>query len=155
MSSNIILPFAKNFSYVLLVLAKIAFLIFAIFIDREISRSRRFFTFERIFKNLHRHYKLTSPNSSNCTISTVNLSKLPVFSLGCTFKFSVLTCIWRHCGRMSHFLRTARSISSLSLVVFLKMVQCYRTEFTKRMKSLLSTSHRLTAENKWHHTTVL
>ena len=30
-----------------------------------------------------------------------------------------------------------------------------RTEFTKCNKSLLSTSYRLTAEYKWHHTTSL
>ena len=28
------------------------------------------------------------------------------------------------------------------------------TEFTKSMKSFISTSHRSTAEYKWHHTTL-
>ena len=36
-----------------------------------------------------------------------------------------------------------------------KMVQCHRTEFIKCNESLLSTSYRLTAGYKWHHTKLL
>ena len=56
---------------------------------------------------------------------------------------------------MSYTPRTARSTSPLNLVVFVRMVQCHRTVFTKCTKSLLPTSYRLTAEYKWHHTTSL
>ena len=69
-------------------------------------------------------------------------------------KFLLRNCIFVYSGRMSHTPQTARSTSSLSLVVFIEMVQCHRTEIAKCIKSLLSTSHRLTAEYKWHHTTI-
>ena len=54
---------------------------------------------------------------------------------------------------MSNTPQTVRSMSSLNLAMFVKLVQCHRTEFTKCTKLLLSASYRLTAEYKWHHTT--
>ena len=62
-------------------------------------------------------------------------------------------CILVQSGRMSHTPRTVRSMFSLNLAMFVKLVPCHRTEFTKCTKLLLSASYRLTAEYKWHHTT--
>ena len=50
------------------------------------------FFFERVIEKLLPHFKLTSPKSSNCTISTVSPSKLPIFSIGCSNKISILPC---------------------------------------------------------------
>ena len=49
--------------------------------------------FQNEFENLFRHFKPTFFDTSNCTISTVNLSNLPIFLLECHNKNSMLPCI--------------------------------------------------------------
>ena len=99
--------------------------------------------------------KLNFTDLSDCSINVTNSSKPSIFPVRCSNKNSNAKLHFDHSGRFSHAPRTARSMSALSPGVFIKMVQCHRTEFTKCLKSFLSTSYRLILEYKWHHTTLL